>query len=102
DCSWHEAPAILCVVLVLSLAAAGVAVGVELKAATNAAVDRYVKLTEERNAQELRTGQHLLWIDSLGEAERTKAYAELRQGQVKMSKLDTRDNGAEIPVLGGM
>ena len=35
-------------------------------------------------------------------AERAKAYAELKQGAVKMSKLDTRDNGAEIPVPDGM
>jgi hypothetical protein len=82
--------------------AAGVAAGVELRAATNAAFDRYVRLTEQRNEQELKSGKNLLWIDSLGEAERAKAYADLKQGQVKMSKLDTRDNGAEIPVPGGM
>jgi hypothetical protein len=38
----------------------------------------------------------------MGEAERAKAYAELKQGAVKMSKLETRDGGAEIPVPGGM
>ena len=76
--------------------------GAELRQVTNAAFDRYVALTEQRNAQELKTGQHLLWVDSLGEADRAKAYAELKQGQVKMSHLDTRDNGAEIPVPGGM
>ena len=78
------------------------AAAVELKAATNAAFDRYVELTEERNRRELQTGQHLLWIDSLGEAERAKAYAELKHGQVKMSKLDTRDGGNEIAVPDGM
>jgi hypothetical protein len=76
--------------------------GVELRPATNAAFDRYVALTDQRNNQELKTGQHLLWIDSLPEAERAKAYADLKQGQVKMNKLDTLDNGAEIPVPGGM
>jgi hypothetical protein len=76
--------------------------GVELRPATNAAFDRYVALTEQRNQHELQTGQHLLWIDSLPEGERTKAYPELKQGAVKMSKLDTRDNGAEIPVPDGM
>ena len=76
--------------------------GVELRPATNTAFDRYVALTEQRNAQELKTGQHLLWIDSLGQAERAKAYEELKQGSVKMSKLDTLDNGVEIPVPGGM
>jgi hypothetical protein len=76
--------------------------GVELRPATNAAFDRYVALTDQRNRHELQSGQHLLWIDSLPEAERAKAYAELKQGAAKMSKLDTRDNGAEIPVPDGM
>jgi hypothetical protein len=75
---------------------------VELRPATNAAYDRYVALTDERNNQELKTGQHLLWIDSLTENDRAKAYADLKQGQVKMNKLDTRDNGAEIAVPDGM
>jgi hypothetical protein len=76
--------------------------GVELRPATNAAFDRYVRLTDQRNDRELKSGKQLLWIDSLGEAERAKAYADLKQGLVKMSKLETRDGGAEIPVPGGM
>lgn len=76
--------------------------GVELRPATNAAFDRYVVLTDQRNTQELQSGKHQLWIDSLPEPERAKAYADLKQGQVKMNKLDTLDNGAEIPVPGGM
>ena len=76
--------------------------GVELRPATNAAYDRYVSLTDKRNTHELQTGEHLLWIDSLPEAERAKAYADLKQGKVEMNKLDTRDNGAEIPVPDGM
>jgi hypothetical protein len=94
----------VCWVLAVMIAGSTVlaAPGVELRPATNAAFDRYVALTDQRNNQELRSGQHLLWIDSLGDAERAKAYADLRQGQVKMSKLETRDGGAEIPVPGGM
>jgi len=76
--------------------------GVELRAATTAAFDRYVRLTDQRNDREMNIGKQLLWIDSMGEAERAKAYAELKQGAVKMSKLETRDGGAEIPVPGGM
>ena len=75
---------------------------VELRPATNAAYDKYVGLTERRSEQELKSGKNLLWIDSLGDADRAKAYADLKQGQVKMSKLDTRDGGAEIAVPGGM
>jgi hypothetical protein len=76
--------------------------GVELRPATNAAFDRYVALTDQRNNNELQTGKNLLWIDLLPDADRAKAYADLKQGQVKMSKLDTRYNGAEIPVPGGL
>jgi hypothetical protein len=76
--------------------------GVELRPRTNAAFDRYVALTDGRNQYELQTGQHLLWIDLLPAADRAKAYAELKKGQVEMNKLDTRDNGAEIPVPDGM
>lgn len=76
--------------------------GVELRPATNAAYDRYVALTDQRNNQELQSGRHLLWIDSLGESDRAKDYVELKQGQVKMSKLETLDNGAEIAVPDGM
>jgi hypothetical protein len=76
--------------------------GVELRPATNAAFDRYVALTNQRNDHEIQTGQNLLWIDALGDTDRAKAYADLKQGQVKMNKLDTRENGAEIPVPNGM
>ncbi len=88
--------------LVMACSPTAAAPGVELRPATNAAYDRYVALTEQRNSHELQTGQHLLWIDSLAEGDRAKAYADLKQGQVKMSKLETRDNGAEIAVPNGM
>jgi len=96
--------AVLCVALALATSGSSTfgAPGVELRPATNAAYDRYVAQTDQRNNQELKTNQHLLWIDSLEEGDRAKAYADLKQGQVKMSKLDTLDNGAEIPVPGGM
>jgi len=74
---------------------------VELRPATNAAFDRYVALTDQRNTHELQAGDQLLWVDSLPATDRATAYADLKQGQVKMSKLATRDNG-EIPVPGGM
>jgi hypothetical protein len=76
--------------------------GVELRPATNAAFDQYVALTDQRNNNELQAGKNLLWIDLLPDAGRAKAYADLKQGQIKMSKLDTRYNGAEIPVPGGL
>src|SRR5579871_5503052 len=40
---------------------AAAAPGAELRPATNAAYDRYVALTDQRNNHELQTGQNLLW-----------------------------------------
>jgi hypothetical protein len=90
------------VTLAMACLPAVAAPGIELRPATNAVFDRYVALTDQRSNHELQSGQHLLWIDSLPEADRAKAYAELKQGAVKMNKLETRDNGAEIAVPDGM
>jgi hypothetical protein len=100
----YSARVIFSVAVTLTMAClpAVAAPGAELRSATNAAFDRYVTLTDQRSNKELQSGQHLLWIDSLPEADRAKAYAELKQGAVKMNKLETRDNGAEIAVPDGM
>lgn len=74
----------------------------KLKSETIAAFDKYVHLTESRNDAELKHGRDLLWIDSLPPAERTDAYAALKHGEVKLKKLDTRDDGKEISCPGGM
>jgi hypothetical protein len=73
-----------------------------LKPATIAAFDEYVRLTQARNDAELQRGTNLLWIDSLPENERTQAYEELRRGEVKMQRLETRENGEKIHCPGGM
>src|SRR6266851_3405445 len=75
---------------------------VELKTATTAAFDQYVRLTEARNEIELKRGDQLLWIDGLPETERSAAYAELKRGEVKMQKLETLENGTPIYCPGGM
>jgi hypothetical protein len=74
----------------------------ELKPATVEAFDLYVGLTDARNDAELKRGTDLLWVDGLPEAERLKAYSELKRGDVKMQRLETRDNGATIHCPGGM
>ncbi len=81
-------------------AAGGVAPS--LKPNTVAAFDEYLKLTEARNAEELQRGTNLLWIDGLKEGERTQAYEALKHGEVKMQKLETRENGEKIHCPGGM
>jgi hypothetical protein len=73
-----------------------------LKAETREAFERYVRLTEARNDTELKRGSGMLWVDGLPEAERTEAYAALKHGEVKMRKLETRENGEAIRCPGGM
>jgi hypothetical protein len=75
---------------------------VRLRAESAAAFDRYEHLTEERNEAELRRGSALLWIDSVGEAERADAYAALKRGEVQVHQLTTLDNGKPIVCPGGM
>ncbi len=73
-----------------------------LKPNTVAAFNDYVQLTEARSSDELRRGTNLLWIDSLPDSERAQAYEELKRGEVKMQKLETRENGEKIRCPGGM
>ena len=73
-----------------------------LKADTVAAFNKYVRLTEARNNDELQRGTNLLWVDGLQETERAPAYAALKRGEVKMRKLDTRESGDKIRCPGGM
>ena len=82
--------------VVPSVAPAAVPQPSELKAGTIEAFDRYLRLTEARNRDELRRTSDLLWIDSLPESRRREAYTALQRGEVKMQKLETRDNGAAI------
>jgi len=73
-----------------------------LKTDTVEAFDRYVRLTEARNNNELQRGTNLLWIEGLPERERAPAYEALKRGQVKMQKLGNRENGEKIPCPSGM
>jgi hypothetical protein len=75
---------------------------VKLKAETQAAFDRYVKLTEARNQEELQHGTNLLWIDGLPPDQRSEAYAALKRAEVKMKKLEILDGGKPIHCPGGL
>jgi hypothetical protein len=101
-----RAGAIVCLILILApgqtaLEVAGRA-AVDLKPGTLAAFNEYVKLTDQRNENELRRGTDLLWIDGLPEGERARSYEALRHGEVKMQKLETLENGEKIRCPGGM
>src|SRR5574337_1419879 len=75
---------------------------VQLKQRTLDAFDHYMRLTEARNDEELRRGTPFLWVDGLPEAQRQAAYAELRAGQVRMERLETRAAGRPIPCPDGL
>jgi len=101
------ATASLIVVVLLSASAASTqsaptADPARLRSETAAAFDRYERLTDERNEQELKGGSALLWIDSLPETRRAAAYAALRRGEVEISQLHTLDDGKLIECPGGM
>jgi hypothetical protein len=74
----------------------------ELRPETVAAFEEYVKLTDARSSEELRSGTNLLWIDALPEGERAQAYEALKRGEVKVQKLETLENGQKIRCPGGM
>jgi hypothetical protein len=86
----------------LMSAAARASAAATLKSDTSAAFNRYVKLTDARNVEELSRGTNLLWIDGLPESERAQAYEALKRGEVKMQKLETRENGEKIRCPDGM
>ena len=105
--NWGLVPAILLATAALYPAVADFAQGAEpepakLHANTLDAFNRYVSLTEARNADELKRGTSLLWIDELPGAERAEAYAALKRGEVQMKKLEMRDGGKEISCPAGI
>jgi len=74
----------------------------KLKAETQGAFERYVRLAEARNEGELKRGMDLLWVDGLPEEQRAEAYEVLKRGEVKMKKLEILENGKPIACPGGM
>jgi hypothetical protein len=74
----------------------------QLKSETRQAFEKYVRLTEERNEAELKRNNALLWVDGLPETERTAAYAAVKNGEVRIQKLETKDNDQTIHCPGGM
>jgi hypothetical protein len=73
-----------------------------LENVTRLAFDHYVALAQARNDAELKRDTNLLWVDGLSEGPRAEAYAALKNGEVKMQKLETLDNRKTVPCPGGM
>jgi hypothetical protein len=80
------------------LHAAPAAAGADLQNRTIQAFDRYVRLTEAR----LNGKGPFLWIDSLPDVKRREALDVVRRKELSIERLETRENGREIDVPGGM
>jgi hypothetical protein len=66
------------------------------------AFEKYVRTTDQRNNSELQRGSDLLWVDSLPEAARKKAYADLQHGEVELEQRTTLEAERTIPCPGCM
>ena len=73
----------------------------ELKADTAAAFERYIRATEAEHADDLRKS-HFLVIDRLPDPSRNETYAKLRQGQIYIEQLHTKEGGRPISIPGGL
>jgi len=93
------------VVLGLAFASLGLVVSAEggdLLPATNAAFDRYVQQSEARMKDEIDGRVAFLWVDRQTEQQRRDAYGELQRGDIVISRLETRENGASIKIPDGL
>jgi hypothetical protein len=102
----HLAAAILALAILLAGTPAGHAAPksppVDLRPETMAAFEHYISLTDNRNAEELRSGAPFLWVDALPTTRRSEAYAALLRGEVTIEKLKTLDDGKVVKCPGGM
>jgi len=93
---------LLAAALATLLLAPAPAEAVELNPQAIEAFDRYVKLSEARIDAELARGAPFLWLDTLADARREKAHADLRAGRVVIEKLETLDDGKPIKSPGAI
>jgi len=92
------------VLVVASVLAAGLsfAPADELKPETRAAFERYVALTSARVEEEIAGRQPFLWVDRVPASKQKEVERDLMAGKVVVDKLETRENGDELDVNGGM
>lgn len=84
------------------LLSSSLAVEAELRPATVAAFDRYVRLTEARMEAELAGERRFLFIDALEDSTRRLRLAELRKGGLVIDRLETRDGTNEVDIPDGL
>jgi len=78
------------------------AYAVVLRAATASAFNRYVRLTEQRIAEEVSKPAPFLWIDTVPPPRRAELDKGLHQGGVIVEKLVTQDGSKSIDVPDGL
>jgi hypothetical protein len=64
--------------------------------------DRYIRLTEQRMAGELKAGGTFLWLDSLPESDRTGTDLRLKRGEVVSEKLHTPEASGSSSTPGAL
>jgi len=74
----------------------------ELKPATVAAFERYVRATEARISSELHDEQRFLYVDGLADGTRRARLAELAKGGLVIERLSTQENRNSIDVADGL
>lgn len=62
----------------------------------------YIQATDARNIHELQGDRDLLWIDSLPQPARDRAYRSLAQGELQIEQRTTRQDDQSIPCPDGM
>ena len=82
--------------------APGPALAAELKPATVAAFDRYVRVAEARMAAELADERRFLVIDTDTAAARMVRMADLSAGRLSIERLKARDGGKAIDIPDGL
>ena len=66
------------------------------------AFSTYVLATDARNTSELQQGKNLLWIDSLAEPLRNRAYKSLAQGEPQIERRVTQADGHDLSCPDGL
>src|SRR5580704_2611569 len=74
----------------------------QLKPQTVQAFENYIRSKEALQDRELREGKVFLQVDNLPQADRTQAYAALRQGQIVIHRDETACAPACPEVSGGL
>lgn len=87
---------------VLALLTSGGAKASQLKPRTAEAFQHYEELTEARIQSELSHLEQFLFLDSLPEKQREEQVARLKNGQVYIQPLVTRENNKKIEIHDGL